>query len=905
MSGTFDPRIIKKKENAFMYRIYDLKCNDIKEPCGFSEKRPTFSWKMESDENDVFQSCYRIKVFKEDTLVWNSGLVQSGEVFGIEYDGEALESGQKYTWTVSSVNNYREEAAGEAGFVTGIMEEDFWSAKWIEATCDRRPLTDTTRVDLVFSGQVKSSPYPEEYLNSPVYMRREFHIGKAVKRAVAFASAHGIYDLQLDGRSVGNMFAPEYTAYGKHLEYQTMDVTEAMGEGWHALGCILADGWYTGKIGLLGVGNQYGETNAFIMQLLIEYQDGSREMLVTDDSFKWSFGPYIYADLFVGEYVDSRKGLKGFSLAGFDDSAWQPVKEAGYGYENLKGQSVAPVQIIREIQPRLIRTPKGEWVLDAGENIAGYTRFCLAADPGTEIGLEHSEVLDKEGNFLQNIMGQNKNQKDRYICSEGENIYRPKFTFHGFRYVKVTGLDNVAPEDFTVCVVGSDLERSGEFITSDEMVNRLQENIYRSQEGNMLSIPTDCPQREKAGWTGDMQIYAATAAFNMDVNAFLRRWLYDMRLEQLPDGQIPNVIPDIDSNKYMNNGDGDHVSSSGWGDACIIVPYRLYRAYGDIKVLKDNFDMMNRWMSYLESIADEEGILGRGEFHFGDWLYPSLMKTAHNPIETSINTKVEISTGMYARMCTLMEEICTALDEPALCEKYHSIYEKIKAAFQREFTDGQGRMNRPLQGIYVMALAAGLVPEDCRETCAAELERLIHENGDCLDTGFLTVPFLLDALWKNGREALAYTLLFQTKPPSWMYEVKMGATTVWENWESILPDGTRTDSSYNHFSFGCVGDFMYRRIGGLNISEAGMKNVRIEPDFGCGLAWAELKHDSPYGLIHIYWQREDGGYRLDVQLPPGIRGTVALGGNEINIGNGKMSFEMEMRQQKCMITTSL
>lgn len=875
-----------------MYKIYDLKCDGMAAPLGISHACPEFSWKLESGRNGVYQTSFRILVYRENKSVWDSGTVKGGSVSGIAYAGEKLETGREYSWKVISTNNYGEEAESESAFfLTGIMEGGFRNAKWIEADQIRKEIKDSTRADLVFSGQLTSREYPEKELNPAVYMRKDFSADGPVKRAVIFAAAHGVYDLQLDGMSVGDILAPEYTSYRKHLEYQTYDVTELLEEGEHALGCILADGWYTGKIGLLGVGNQYGDKNAFLACLEIEYEDGRKESIGTDESFKWAEGGYIYADLFVGEYFDSRKHPAGFSRAGFDDSEWKNVKTEDYGFDNLTGQSISPVCVLREIKPEVIVTPKGELVLDAGENIAGCTVFDVVAAEGTEIGLEHSEVLDKDGNFLQNIMGQNKNQKDRFICSEGRNSYRPKFTYHGFRYVKVTGLDEIDPADFRILVLGSGLERTGYFETSDPDLNKLQENIYRSQEGNMLIIPTDCPQRERAGWTGDMQVYAPTAAFNMDVKAFLKRWLYDMRLEQLPDGQIPHVIPHIDSNKYIDNSDGKHISSSGWADACVIVPYRLYKAYGDISLLKDNYQMMLAWMDYIKSTADENGIWGKEEFHFGDWLLPSIIAEYGDPAETSKQTKTEVATAMYAYVSSLMAEIAGILDDSAGKEEFENINAKIKRAFSDEFVHEDGTMNKPLQGLYVMALAMDLVDEKKKPLCIDNLVKLIHENGDHLDTGFLSVPFLLDTLYENGHKELAYKLLMNKSAPSWLYEVKMGATTIWENWLAILPDGTRTNSSYNHFAFGCVGDFMYRRIGGLNAEEAGFKKVRIEPDFDFGPDRTETVFDSVYGKIRIFREKKkDGKTVLEVELPPNTSGILKVPGDEIPLENGRYSF---------------
>lgn len=908
-----------------MYRIYDLKCNKMNNPVGI-DTTPYFSWRLESDQPDTYQTAYEIAVY-DDTkrCIWSENN-KSCEVFNIKYAGEELKSSNKYTYCVKSYNNYGEAAeSGVKEFTMGILDKSIWCAKWIEAPQARKPILDETNSGAIFSGAVKSKENQEEFLNPPVYLKRSFNIEKSVKKATVYATAHGIYDLNFDGVSVGEVLAPGYTVYNKYLEYQQIDVTDKLFKGSHEIVCILADGWYTGKIGLMGIGNQYGETNAFLMQLEIEYEDNSKEIIITDKSFEWREGEYKYADLFVGEFVDLRAADCSFEA----DKTTEPnvmdtekskgnnyfknVIEKDYGYDNLRGRACEPVKVLRRIKPAaLLVTPKNELVLDAGENIVGYTKMVIRAKNGTVIGLEHSEVLDRDGNFLQNIMGQNKNQKDIIVCGDKAVAYEPRFTFHGFRYVKVTGLclediEKSYREIFEFAVLGSDLEKTGEFITSNEKINKLQENIFRSQQGNMFSVPTDCPQRERAGWTGDMQIYTDTAVFNMNVDKFLEKWLENMRIEQLEDGQVPNIIPQMDSTKYIDGENKKHVCSAGWGDACVIIPYKLYNAYGDKKILEDNYEMMKKWNGYverqasttfsknLEEMTEEEKerqkYLWNTQFHFGDWLIPSIMETTGNPMQTAALTKEPVATAMYAYTTAIMIEVNTILGNFNEAKRYTELNKKIREAFSDEYIDENGIINPDLQGIYVLALYMGMVSESKLNKCIERLVTLIHENGDCLDTGFLSVPFLLDTLCDNGHSDLAYKLLYQTKCPSWLYEVDMGATTIWENWSAIRPDGTRTNSSYNHFAFGCVGDFMYRKIGGLKLGDVGFKKVIIEPDFKCGLENVHTKYLSEYGEIAVDWKIKDNKYNILIKLPPNTSGSVKLNDKTVEIGNG--CFELD------------
>lgn len=882
-----------------MYCIYNLKCNEMTAPVGIDSKNPVFSWKMKSSEANTYQSKYQINVYQEAQCVWDSGLVDSEQNRGICYEGLALKTGHYYEWDVTSIDNHGNAAKSErTSFVTGIMDCRFWKAKWIEADETRKEMQDITDSGAIFAGKVSSLQYPEEQLNKPAYFRKEFVIQKKVKRAVAFATAHGIYELRLDGTPISPLLAPEYTSYKHFLEYQTMDVTGSLQEGKHAIACILADGWYTGKIGLMGVGNQYGDCNAFCMQLHIEYEDGTAEDVVSDETYRWSYGAYEYADLFVGEYYHPEKEPEAFDRPGFLADTWKEVLVKEYGFHNLKGCTAPPVVIKRKIRPTLLRSKKGEWILDAGENIVGYTSFTITGQQDGEISLEHSEVLDADGNFLQNIMGQHKNQKDRVVLVKGETVtYCPKFTFHGFRYVKISGLTSVQASWFTIAVIGSDLEKTGDFETCNERINKLQQNIVRSQEGNMLSVPTDCPQRERAGWTGDMQVYTPTAAFNMDVNSFLNRWLSNMRLEQLEDGQVPNVIPAIDSNKYIDGEDRGHICSAGWGDACVIVPYRLYQTYGDRKILEENFEMMEKWMHFVASEANENGLWNNG-FHFGDWLIPSIMEKYHDPMKTALLTKEEVATTMYAYTTSMMIDICNVLGKKEVTEHYIRLNAKIRKSFSDTYISEDGNMRQPLQGLYVLALQMNMVEEEKRGKMIQNLVSLIHKAGDCLDTGFLSVPFLLDILCECGEQELAYKMLYQDKGPSWLYAIDRGATTIWENWFAILPDGTRTNASYNHFAFGCVGDFLYRRIGGLQIEQAGYTKIRVCPDFICGLDWVKTKFDTVCGECIINWERREKGYHLEVLLPPGTEGIVDLGGEIKSIGNGYYEFDLAAASSK-------
>ncbi len=890
-----------------MYQIYDLKCNGMNDPKGLVDKAPRFSWKLRSDKNCSRQVCYRILVSDETgACVWDSKEQKSSSVFGIVYEGKALDSHSSYSWQVQSVSSCCEEAVSEKAFFSIGNIEEKWSAVWIEADQVRKPVNDCTEMWKIFAGLVTSCPNPEEFLNPVVCFRREIMIGKPLKKAYAYATAHGIYELRIDGKIVSEPFAPGFTSYKQYLEVQQYDVTAYLSEGGHALGIILADGWYTGKIGLPGVGNQYGDTNACFMELELFYEDGTKETIGTDRSFRWHESAWEYADLIVGERYRQGFLCDAWEHPGYDDHEWSPSVEKEYGTSALKGRETEPVRIIRSIRPAgIFYAPNGDLILDVGENITGVLKICFKGSADTVLKMTHSEVLDQEGNFLMNILGQNKNQTDVFVSNrEGEVCWRPSFTFHGFRYVKIEGIQKEQILSAEVCVMGTDLEQTGTFECSDERLNQLQRNIFRSQQGNMLSIPTDCPQRERAGWTGDMQIYAPTAAFNMDVYSFLRKWLHNMRLEQLEDGQIPNIVPSMPSDALVLNSESEHICSAAWGDACVIVPYVLYRKYGDRQILIENLPMIEKWMQYVEKQAstsflkpeseytpeelERQKYLWNTEFHFGDWLYPSAFRDGNmrDPVQTALQTKEYVAPAMYAYTTRLTGEICGILGDTEKQRYYRELNQKIRNAFAGEYIDENGCLPLELQGLYVLALAMDLVPESKRPAAVRHLTDLIRKNGNCLDTGFASIPYLMDTLMENGEKELAYTLLFQEKCPSWLYEVKQGATTIWENWDAIRPDGTRTNSSYNHFAFGCIGDFMYRKILGLKELEPGYRKVEISPDLSCGLSWAKGSYDSVCGMICVEWKVEEKTCCLRITLPPGIFGIVSMCGEIKEIESG-------------------
>ena len=868
-----------------MLSIYQQKCTHI--------PATAFSWKL---RGDIGQHSYRITVYDtENRPVWDSGEVVSAWRHNIPC-GVELPLRGTYRWqvTVTGADGSRDSAEGET-FHTALPA---WTARWVEPDRVRKPLTDKTTP----THGVIEQKNPEEILDSAISLRRSFHLDALPEQALLYATAHGVYGLSVNGVTVSDLMAPGYTSYGKRIEYQCYDVGGLLRSGENVIAATLTDGWYTGKIGAVGIGQQYGTENALLFQLELG-RNGSWQSVGSDAQVRFAPSAWKYADLFVGACYDEAAEQPGWMLPGFDDSGWQDVRVCDYGMDTLHLQTIPPVREQRTIQPRLFTAPNGDLMLDAGEVIVGYVSFTLPLHAGDTVRMEHTEVLDKAGNFIQNIVGQNKNQTDVFYCHRsGLRAWQPAYTYHGFRYVRLTGVPAGADAaQFTVHVLHTPIDVTGQFRCSDARLNQLQENILRSQSGNMICIPTDCPQREKTGWTGDMQVYAPTACYEMDVEQFVRHWLEDMALEQLPDGQMPHIIPYIPSHDIMKPAWIDGVSAGGWSDAAVIVPWRLYEAYGDVEILRENYPMMKRYMDSLrqrvatqpqnDPRTDEHlQYIWNNDFQYGDWLMPSTVKSGLVGPAMMQLTGFEAGTLMVVYTNTLMEKICQVLGLTAEAEAYAAVARKTREAFCIEFANPDGTLKKEFQGLYVLALAMDAIPEALRENTVRKLVELIHANGDRLDTGFLSIPFLLPVLSRFGEQELANRLLFQEQEPSWLYEIKMGATTLWESWDAIDPDGNPKPYSFNHFAFGCVGEYLFGSIAGINAAEPGFGKVRIAPDFTCGLSEVACSYDSLWGEIAVHWTQTDGQRRCTVTLPPDVTGVLVLDGQERTLRCGTQSF---------------
>jgi alpha-L-rhamnosidase len=611
-----------------------------------------------------------------------------------------------------------------------------------------------------------------------------------------------------------------------------------------------------------------------LVQVQIDYADGRREVVVTDQHWKSATGPILMSEIYHGETYDARLEKAGWTLPEYDDKAWAGVRVAEDRKDLLIAPAGPPVRKVEELKPvRIFKTPAGETVADLGQNMVGWVRLKCRGAAGTTVTLRHAETLDKDGNFYTaNLRG--AKQMVRYTLKGGGlETFEPHFTFQGFRYVSVAGYPGeLTADSLTGIVIHSDRERTSEFETSSPLINQLQHNIVWGQKGNFLDVPTDCPQRdERLGWTGDAQVFARTAIFNMNTAGFYTKWLKDMAADQLDTGSIPYVIPDVLSVAGKPAG-----GAAGWADSAVIIPWTMYLTYGDRRVLAEQYDSMAKWIEYMRQRAGDDYIWD-GDYHFGDWLAFATTRPDYPGATTS---KDFIATAFYAHSTDLMRQIAGVLGKESDAARYAELFTKIRNAFQKEFVTERGRVAEDTQTAYVLALEFDLLPESLRAAAAERLARDVRTRGH-LTTGFLGTPYLCHVLSRYGYLNEAYLLLNRDQYPSWLYPVKQGATTIWERWDGQKPDGSFQDAgmnSFNHYAYGAIGDWMYRVVTGIEVDREapGYKHILIQPQPGGGLTRARASHLTQYGKVTCAWQLKDGRIELTLEIPVNSRATVRL-----------------------------
>jgi hypothetical protein len=624
---------------------------------------------------------------------------------------------------------------------------------------------------------------------------------------------------------------------------------------------LLANGWFSGHIGNGGY-EFFGKEPAFLAQLEVTHADGSTEKILTDDTWKSHESPVQSSDFMMGEDYDSRLEIKNWDQPGLDDSRWSGVSVRNESSRHLESQVMPPVRELCELKPKSVKeADPGKWIYDLGQNMVGVVRLKISAPAGAEITMRHGEMLNPDGSlYTANLRG--AASIDHYICKgQGTEVWQPRFTFHGFRYVEITGLAGRPIKDaVTGIVIGSDNPRTGEFSCSDARVNQLQSNIQWGQRGNYISVPTDCPQRdERLGWMGDAQVFVRTACYNSDVAAFFTKWLVDVDDGQSPAGAFSNVSP---------NTSRDIGGVPGWADAGVICPWTIYQMYGDQRVLERDLPAMIKWVDYLQSHSD--GLIrdkDRGE-DFGDWL--------------SINAdtpKDLIGTAYFAYSTHLLARSCRVLGREVEADKYDHLFADIKTAFNKRYVAKDGRITGNTQCAYAMALKFELLPEDVRPRAAQYLQDDIKSKGGHLSTGFLGVSYLLPVLTEAGKADSAYALLLQDTFPSWLFSVNHGATTIWERWDGWTPEKGFQDpgmNSFNHYSLGSCGEYLFGYAGGIRPASPGFKTILIDPIIRKGLTWANTSFDSIHGKIATAWKVQDKRLALEVVVPANTSATVCI-----------------------------
>ncbi len=822
-------------------------CENLSNPVGLDILQPRFSWQLISDKRNVMQSAYEIRVSNDPVTLkkggsWNTGKVPSDQSVYVPYSGTPLESGKNYFWQVRVWDQMGNISpwSDPAFWQMGLLKPDDWKAKWIQVG------------------------YKEDTVDRPSPLfRKEFKASRKIKSATAYITAEGLYEASINGKRVGDSYlTPGWTSYSRRLQYQQYDVTGLLIEGTNAVGVVLGSGWYRGFIGFGGQKNFYGKDLALLFQLELRYTDGTSGIIVSDESWKSSTGSIMKADIYNGETIDARKEKIGWKIVGYSDANWSGVKTKNGDAHNLVATYNEPIKKHETLKAvKLITTPKGERVIDFGQNLVGWVQMNVKGTAGDKIILYHAEVLDKQGNFYTENLRPAKQQNVYFLKGGGEEFFEPHFTFQGFRYIKIEGYPGeINPGNFNAITLYSDMKPTGNFTCSHPLINQLQHNIQWGQKGNFLDVPTDCPQRdERLGWTGDAQAFSRTAAFNFGVNNFFSKWLKDLAADQV-DGSVPFVIPNVLGARAAG--------SAGWSDAATIIPWNMYLAYGDKRILEDQYESMKGWVGFME--RSSTNYLWNKGFHFGDWLF--YRPFDDNDGRSAVTDKYLIAQAFFAHSAQLLINAAKVLGKKEDVATFTDLLRNVKDAFVKEYLTSNGRLVSSTQTAYVLALNFDMLPESRRQQAAEKLVQNVKSYNNHLTTGFLGTPYLCHVLSRFGYTDVAYQLLEQKTYPSWLYPVTMGATTIWERWDGIKPDSTFQTpgmNSFNHYAYGAIGDWMYRTVAGIDTYEdaPGYRHIQIKPHVGGNLTFAGADFQSCYGKVSSHWKVENGKLTMDVEIP--------------------------------------
>ena len=836
-------------------KIERLRVNHIENPVGYLIDPLSLSWVV-AQAKGTHTVKARVQIALDEAmnqLVHDSG--EREDISCVDYSPDiTLEPGVRYYWQVQVWDDAEDYGKSKVAFFETAAEMK--TAAWIK------------------------SPFSKEV---QALFRKEFTVEKKAVKARLYICGLGLYEAYINGEKIGDEYlAPYYNDYNLWLQYQTYDLTQQLREGDNCIGIMLGNGWYKGRFGFVDrVDELYGDTCHMICELHLMFADGTKEIIPSDTSWLCAPSPVLQSSIYDGEVWDSRKEIPAWAEVSCDAKEFVPAISCEESKKLLTPRLSLPVKIMERIKPvQLIHTVADELVLDFGQEMTGWVEFNCKEPENAEILFQYGEIL-QEGKFYNENLRTAKAEY-RYIANGKHGWVRPHFTFYGFRYVKIQGIQEINLDDFVGCVLHSEMEQTGTIVTSNGKVNQLIHNALWGQKGNFLDTPTDCPQRdERMGWTGDAQVFSTTASFNMYTPAFYKKYLYDMKQEQdTLGGSVPHVVPDalgqIGRILHRRDKQTDNVGvntshgSCAWADAATVIPWTLYTAYGDKTLLAQQYENMKSWVDYIRKV-DVERCGGRylwtDGFHFADWL---ALDNFHKDSCFGATDPYLVASAYYYYSVKLTEKAAAELDKNKDAAYYGELAAHIKEAFLDEYYSRTGRLVQETQTALAIVLWLDLIPEGARQRQVDTLMAKLKEENMHLTTGFVGTPLLCPVLTENGHADAAYTLLLNEDFPSWLYEVNMGATTVWERWNSVLPDGSISDTgmnSLNHYAYGSIVEWMYRYMCGLNSSSPAYKRFKICPYTDERFDWVRMLYDSAYGVIRSEWEKKDDGVLYTVEIP--------------------------------------
>ncbi|MFE6487630.1 family 78 glycoside hydrolase catalytic domain [Streptomyces sp. NPDC057757] len=840
----------------------------LRDGLGIGAAEPRLSWSL--PDGHAAQDAYELELDRAGVL-HRTGRIPGADQVLVGWPGQPLTSRERVSVRVRVWTGGGTEPSpwSEAGTVeAGLLDADDWTAVPVGAAWEQDPDTD----------------------RRPARVRKDFTLASPVAHARLYVTAHGLYEAEINGRRVGDdALSPGWTVYRERLRYYTYDVTAHLVQGPNTIGAWLGDGWYRGRIGFDGgYRDLYGSDQSLIAQLEVRHTDGTTTVIATDPTWHAAESPIVFAGLYEGETFDARLQDPSWSTPhrAEESQTWTPVATATRDPRTLIAPAGAPVRATQEIHPVSVSTTSdGRHLLDFGQNLVGRLRITVDGPAGTTVTLRHAEIL-QDGELATRPLREAVSIDTYTLDDTGRQTWEPRFTLHGFRYAEITGWPGELTDGAVVARVHhTDMRRTGWFECSDPMINRLHDNVVWSMRGNFVDIPTDCPQRdERLGWTGDIQVFAPTASFLYDCAGMLDSWLTDVAVEQLPDGTVPWYVPVIPGGPQWT----PIKPGAAWGDVSTLTPWVLYQRFGDLELLRRHFPMGRAWVDLMERLAGDSRLWDTGH-QLGDWLDPI---TPPDDPAGARTDRYLVATAYFAWSARHVEWSARELGDTEAAERYARLADEVAEAFRARYVLPDGRMTSDTPTAYSVALAFGLLAdEQGRQLAGDRLAELVLEDDARIATGFVGTPLICDALTGTGHVDVAYRLLTQTECPSWLYPITQGATTIWERWDSLRPDGTLNPggmTSFNHYALGAVADWMHRVVAGLEPASPGYRTIGFRPRPGGGITWAKARHETPYGTAAISWEQTAAGLAVHVTVPSGCQGLVELPGHApLAVGPGE------------------